>query len=50
MSFLPTRIIGNAKLFRLNKKNPFVQKLVKLDWELTKLETSKIVKKNLVEA
>ena len=34
-----TRDIGNAKLFKLNKKNPFVQKLIKFDWELTKLYT-----------
>lgn len=34
---LPTREIGNAKLFRLNKKNLFVEKLIRFDWELTKL-------------
>lgn len=34
---VPTREIGNAKLFKLNKKNLFVQKLIKFDWELTKL-------------
>jgi|SRR3989344_6963571 len=47
---VPTRTIGNAKLFKLNKKNPFVTKLIKFDWELTKLETEKLLKKNLVEA
>jgi hypothetical protein len=47
---LPTRIIGNAKLFKLNRKNPFVAKLIKFDWELTKLETDKLVKKQVVEA
>jgi len=26
----PTRMIGNAKLFRLNLKNPFVKKLIDL--------------------
>ncbi|MBI2671880.1 hypothetical protein HYX16_03010 [Candidatus Woesearchaeota archaeon] len=26
----PTRIIGNAKLFKLNLENPFVKKLVEL--------------------
>jgi len=39
---LPTRTIGNAKLFKLNKENPFVKKIIKLDWELTKLETNKL--------
>ena len=33
----PTREIGNAKLFKLNKKNPFVQKLIKFDCEITKI-------------
>ncbi len=36
-----TRTIGNAKLFKLNTENPAVQKLIKLDEELTKLETEK---------
>ena len=44
----PTRNIGNAKLFKLNKKNHFVIKLIKLDWELTKLETEKLDKKKIV--
>lgn len=37
-----TRTIGNAKLFKLNTENPAVQKLIKLDEELTKIETDKI--------
>jgi len=37
-----TRNIGNAKLFKLNKENPAVKKLIKLDWELTKYETDKL--------
>jgi len=44
---LKTREIGNAKLFKLNKKNPFVEKLIKFDWELTKLETDNMLKKNI---
>jgi len=40
-----TRTIGNAKLFRLNKKNPSVLRLIKFDWELTKLETEKLFQK-----
>ena len=40
-----TRTIGNAKLFKLNTENPAVQKLIKLDEELTKLETKKLFQK-----
>lgn len=40
---VPTRAIGNAKLFRLNKNNPFVKKLIKFDMELMKLETDKML-------
>lgn len=43
---LATRTIGNAKLFKLNKENLFVKKVIKLDMELTKAETDKL----LVEA
>ena len=39
---VPTRTIGNAKLFKLNKENPVVQKLIKLDWEITMCETDKL--------
>jgi len=42
---VPTREIGNAKLFKLNKNNLFVKKLIKFDWELTKLETEKFSRK-----
>ncbi len=38
-----TRTIGNAKLFKLNTENPAVQKLIKLDEELTKIETEKLL-------
>jgi len=46
---VPTRTIGNAKLFKLNKRNPFVAKLTKFDLDLTKLETDKLFNKKLVE-
>ncbi len=42
-----TRTIGNAKLFKLNKNNPFVKRLIKFDLELTKLETSKLNQKEI---
>ncbi|MDO8516606.1 MAG: hypothetical protein Q7S33_00625 [Nanoarchaeota archaeon] len=45
----PTRTIGNAKLFRLNKKDIFVQKLIKFDWELTKMETGKLISNDLIK-
>ena len=38
-----TRTIGNARLFKLNKENIFVKKLIKFDSELTKLETDKML-------
>lgn len=44
---VPTREIGNAKLFKLNKKNPFVKKLIKLDWEMTKFENDKFLKNSV---
>ena len=38
-----TREIGNAKLFRLNKENRAIQKIIKLDMELTKFERDKML-------
>ena len=43
-----TRKIGNAKLFRLNTKNPWVKELTKMDKVITKLETEKIFSKKEV--
>lgn len=43
-----TREIGNAKLFKLNKDNQIVQKMVKLDFELTKLATEEILNEKVV--
>lgn len=45
-----TRIIGNAKLFKINLANPIVQKLVKFDWELTKLATEEVSKSSPIVA
>ena len=42
-----TRNIGNAKLFKLNKEDYFVRKLIKFDWELTKTETDKLEDKQI---
>ena len=44
---IPTRIIGNAKLFKLNKNNLFVKKLIKFDFELTRLDTEKLLGKKV---
>ena len=38
-----TRMVGNAKMFKLNKDNVFVEKLLKLDVELTELENDKVL-------
>lgn len=40
---LLTRKIGNAKLFKLNTKNPWVKELIKMDKVITKLETEKFL-------
>ena len=40
-----TRTIGNAKMFKLNTENLAVQKFIKLDQELTKFETEKMLSK-----
>ena len=40
-----TRKIGNAKLFRLNTKNLWVEELIKMDKIITKLETEKLFSK-----
>ena len=39
---IPTRIIGNAKLFKLNEKNVFVQKMIQVFDEII-LSRKKIV-------
>jgi len=38
-----TRMVGNAKMFRLNKDNVFVEKLLRLDEELTELENDRLL-------
>lgn len=38
-----TRIIGRAKLYKLNVGDPTVQKLIKLHWEIIKTETDKML-------
>jgi len=36
-----TRIIGRAKLYKLNTEDPTVRRIVKLHWEIIKSETEK---------
>ena len=43
-----TRKIGNAKLYRLNLKNPWVKELIRMDKLITKLETHKVLSKEAV--
>ena len=43
-----TRKIGNAKLFKLNTKNPWVKELIRMDKIITKLETEKIISKEVM--
>lgn len=40
----PTRVIGKAKLFKLNTNDPTIKKLVKLHGEIIKEETNKAMK------
>ena len=42
-----TRKIGNAKLFKLNVKNPWVKELIRMDNIITKLETEKVLSKEV---
>jgi len=42
----PTRTIGNAKLYKLNRENPSVTKIIQLDWELTKIATEQVFSKD----
>ena len=43
-----TRKIGNAKLFKLNTKNTWVKELIKMDNVMTKLETEKVLSKEVI--
>ena len=47
-AIIQTREIGDAKLFKLNKENPVVKKLIQLDWELTKLAADQTLQKEVV--
>ncbi len=42
---IQTRTIGNAKLFKLNAKNPWVKELIRMDKTITKIETEKFLSK-----
>lgn len=41
-----TRIIGNAKMFKLNTENPEVKQFMKFYWLVIDRETDKILEKN----
>ena len=43
-----TRKIGNAKLFKLNIKITCIKELIRMDKTITKLETEKIIAKEVV--
>ena len=45
---LPTRVIGKAKLFKLNKENPKVRKLIEIDDMLILEELKKRAHKEVV--
>ena len=45
---IPTRVIGKAKLFKLNKENPKIKKLIEIDDMLIMDEIKKHSKKEVV--
>ena len=40
-----TRTVGNAKLYKLNLKNAWVNELIRMDKIITKMETEKLLSK-----
>ena len=40
-----TRTVGNAKLYKLNIKNPWAKELIKMDKIITKVETDNFLSK-----
>ncbi len=44
-----TRKVGKSNMFMLNKKNPVVQELSKLQWEIAKSEIGKELLKKEIE-
>lgn len=45
---IPTRKIGNAKLFKLNTQNPWVKELIRMDKIITQIETGKTFSKEVI--
>lgn len=44
---IKTRKVGKSDLYKLNLENPFIQNLIKLDWNLTKSNLSESSKKEI---
>ncbi len=47
---VPTRVIGKAKLFKLNTADPTIKRLVQLHWEIIREETNKMNIKSKIRA
>lgn len=45
-----TRKIGNAQLFALNAKNPWVKGLIRMDKVITRIETERILSPKKIKA
>jgi len=43
-----TRKVGNARLYKINVENVWVKELIKMDSLITKLETDRLLKQELV--
>lgn len=44
-----TRKVGKSNMFMINKKNPVVQELIKLQWEIAKSEMGKELQKKEIK-
>lgn len=45
-----TRKVGKSNMFMINKKNPIVQDLIKLHWDIAKTEMQKVMMEKEIEA
>ena len=45
---IKTRKVGKSDYYKLNLKNPFIQNLIKLDWDLTKSNVLPEIKEKIL--
>jgi len=44
-----TRVVGKAKMYKLNKNNPTVKEFIKMHWALAKTETNKLLAQKAIQ-